>query len=60
MLIVISRKVLEDGGSAMDSAIATLLCMSIVIPESTGLGGGSFINYYHKCVFLSSKAANSN
>ena len=32
--------VLEDGGSAVDAAVATLVCNGAVHPQSSGLGGG--------------------
>lgn len=31
----------------MDSALATAICMGVVLPESMGLGGGCFINSYN-------------
>ena len=44
----IGRSILQNhSGNAVDSAIAALFCMSLVIPESLGLGGGCFITLYN-------------
>ncbi|XP_076334399.1 scoloptoxin SSD14-like [Tachypleus tridentatus] len=42
----IGKDTLQKNGSTVDAAIATLLCMNVVIPESMGLGGGFFMTLY--------------
>jgi gamma-glutamyltranspeptidase/glutathione hydrolase/leukotriene-C4 hydrolase len=42
------RKILEQGGSVVDSAIASLLCNGILNAQSMGLGGGFFMLHYNK------------
>lgn len=44
----IGREILEKNGSAVDTAIAVLLCMGVVNPQSLGLGGGFLMLIYTK------------
>src|SRR5688500_239055 len=39
-------EVLKRGGSAVDAAIAVQAMLSLVEPQSSGLGGGAFLNFY--------------
>ncbi|KAM7312479.1 scoloptoxin SSD14 [Ixodes scapularis] len=36
----VSRRIRQKGGTLADAAVATLLCMGVVLPESMGIGGG--------------------
>ena len=40
------HEALRRGGSAVDAAIAVQTMLSLVEPQSSGVGGGAFINYY--------------
>ena len=39
-------QMLKKGGSAIDAAIATQLMLTLVEPQSSGIGGGAFLMHY--------------
>ncbi|XP_054700378.1 glutathione hydrolase 5 proenzyme isoform X1 [Grus americana] len=44
---VIARDILKSGGTAVDAAIAGLICTSVMNPQSSGLGGGVIFTIYN-------------
>lgn len=44
----IGRDILKKGGSAVDAAIASSLCIGVVNMHSAGIGGGAFMLVYNK------------
>jgi gamma-glutamyltranspeptidase/glutathione hydrolase len=41
-------QILKQGGSAIDAAIAVQMVLNLVEPQSSGIGGGSFILYWQQ------------
>lgn len=44
----VARHIFRQGGKTVDAAIATLLCMGVVIPHSMGMGGGFVATVYSR------------
>ncbi|XP_024881206.1 glutathione hydrolase 7-like [Temnothorax curvispinosus] len=43
----IGTKILARSGNAVDAAVAATICMAVVAPHKTGLGGGGYIMIYN-------------
>ncbi|WP_309090464.1 gamma-glutamyltransferase family protein [Phenylobacterium sp.] len=46
MAVEAGLRVLREGGSAVDAAVAVQAVLGLVEPQSSGLGGGAFLVYY--------------
>tara|TARA_R110002167_G_scaffold247093_5_gene452637 strand:+ start:2194 stop:3951 length:1758 start_codon:yes stop_codon:yes gene_type:complete len=44
----VGYKILKQGGSAIDAAIAVQLVLTLVEPQSSGIGGGAFMLHWDK------------
>ena len=45
---IAAENIIKMGGNAIDAAIAAQAVLSVVEPQSSGLGGGGFLIYYNK------------
>src|SRR3954465_1021014 len=46
MAVEAGLKVLREGGSAVDAAVAVQAVLGLEEPQSSGLGGGAFMTFY--------------
>ncbi|XP_064488800.1 scoloptoxin SSD14-like [Ornithodoros turicata] len=44
----VPRKIFARNGTIGDAAVATILCVCVVMPHRCGLGGGFFATYYNR------------
>lgn len=47
----IGRDIMLSGGNAIDSAIASLFCLGVTNPQSSGIGGGFIMTMYNRFIF---------
>lgn len=44
----IGADVMRENGTAIDAAIATLICLGLIHPHSSGIGGGGYMLLYKR------------